>query len=147
MQQIRLAIEEVFSNLTNHKYEAESEATEEYNCIAWAAGDTERWWWPHVDAFWPAQIPRTVDIRSFVSAFEMLNYEACGENFSFESGYEKVAIYTDPTGSPTHMARQLESGVWASKLGELWDIIHHTLEGIEGESYGQAALAMRRIRS
>jgi hypothetical protein len=146
MQKIRLAIEGVFPNLITHKYEAESESTEEYNCIAWAAGDTERWWWPHVDAFWPASVQRSVDIRYFIAAFETLNYEVCGEEFSFESKYEKVAIYTDLAGKPTHMARQLESGIWASKLGEWWDIVHHTLEGVEGGSYGRATLAMRRIR-
>lgn len=146
MQQIRLSIESEFPNLITHKYEAESESTQEYNCIAWAAGDTDRWWWPHVDAFWPAQVQRIVDIRYFVAAFEMLSYEVCGDSFSLENGYEKVAIYTDEVGKPTHMARQLESGIWASKLGVGWDIVHHTLEGVGGSLYGQATLAMRRIK-
>ncbi len=72
----------------------------------------------------------------------------CGKDFSLEAEFEKVAIYEDAQGKPTHMARQLDSGLWTSKLGEAWDIVHHALEGIEGQQYGRATLAMRRpIRS
>lgn len=49
---------------------------------------------------------------------------------------KKVAIYADQRGIPTHMARQLENGMWTSKCGELEDIEHETLEALQGFLYG-----------
>lgn len=45
---------------------------------------------------------------------------------------------------PTHVARQLDDGKWTSKLGSNEDIIHHTLDGLEGEKYGQVTTIMTR---
>lgn len=42
------------------------------------------------------------------------------------------------------MARQLTTGQWTSKCGDLEDI-RHTLEGLEGEFYGQASIFMNRL--
>jgi len=39
-------------------------------------------------------------------------------------GMKRLAVYADETDTPTHMARQLPSGHWTSKLGELEDIQH-----------------------
>jgi hypothetical protein len=47
-------------------------------------------------------------------------------------------------GTPTHMARQLTSGRWTSKLGELEDIEHLTLEQLSGSDYGQAVQFLKR---
>lgn len=148
-QLIRHLLVRLFPNLATDIFEPESEDTDEYNCIAWAADDTDNWWWPgrrNLD-YWPIQW-RAVERDCFVAAFQTFNYEACGSNFALEAGFEKVAIYEDASGEPKHMARQLSSGIWTSKLGERWDIVHHTLEGIEGQQYGRAVLALRRpIRS
>jgi hypothetical protein len=145
MQSIRLYLERKFPNLAIYAYEPESERTDEYNCIAWAANDTERWWWPvdSPDAYWPIE-PRIVEKESFIAVFKMLGYEEYGSNFALESDLEKVALYLNANGKPEHMARQIESGIWTSKLGQGWDIVHHTLEGLEGAVYGQAAIALRR---
>ncbi|HMD98104.1 MAG TPA: hypothetical protein VKM93_12350 [Terriglobia bacterium] len=35
-----------FPNLNAGNHEITSAASRLYNCIAWAAGDTQRWWWP-----------------------------------------------------------------------------------------------------
>jgi hypothetical protein len=83
-------------------------------------------------------------MRAFISAFSRMGYEPC-EKVSVESGLEKVAIYRGSDGRPTHMARQLESGAWTSKLGKLEDI-EHTLEGLEGSDYGSVAVFMKRPR-
>src|SRR6266566_3667632 len=39
-----------------------------------------------------------------------------------------LAVYADETDTPTHMARQLPTGYWTSKLGELEDIQHVGLD-------------------
>jgi hypothetical protein len=65
----------------------------------------------------------------------------------FEIGFEKVAIYVDAGGTPTHMARQLESGAWTSKCGSLEDIEHYALEAVGGfgaREYGRVAAFLRR---
>ncbi len=62
-----------------------------YNCIAWAAHDTQNWWWPHPDAYWPDGIPETESLDSFVLAFEQRGYSACDDG-SLEAGYEKLAL-------------------------------------------------------
>ena len=117
-----------------------------YNCIAWAGGDTERWWWPGdfpTDAtHWP--IPSADEtVEGFVEAFRSLGYETCDDGF-LEKGFEKVALYADTDGLPTHMARQLSSGKWTSKMGELEDIEHPTSEELCGDSYGVITRYMKR---
>ena len=87
--------------------------------------------------------PRTENLDSFIAEFESLGYEVC-DDCTFENGFEKVAIYVGFSGVPTHMARQLASGKWTSKLGREIDIEHHTTEGLEGNSYGKVAQALRR---
>jgi hypothetical protein len=58
---------------------------------------------------------------------------------------EKIAIFADATGSPTHAARQLTSGRWTSKLGEAEDI-EHELRAIEGDIYGTVVAILKRPR-
>jgi hypothetical protein len=66
----------------------------------------------------------------------------------FEKGYDKIAIYTDGVGTPTHAARWWhEDSGWTSKLGEENDILHHSLEAIEGMPYGYVSQIMKRKRS
>jgi hypothetical protein len=136
-------IEEKFLNLRDENYQVTSYLTDEYNCIAWAAHDTERWWWPHPDAYWPTGLPRIATIESFIRAFQTLSYEPC-EDGELEVGYEKAAIYVDAQGLPTHMARQLSTGTWTSKLGEAWDIEHKTVWGVEGNAYGKVGRYLKR---
>ena len=102
----------------------------DYNCIAWAAGNTTEWWWPG----------DTVD--PFIEAFQNIGYHLCS-NGQLEEGFEKVAIYADST-AVTHMARQLPSGQWTSKLGTSVDIEHATPAELEGGLYGNVVQYMRR---
>jgi hypothetical protein len=68
-----------------------SPATPRYNCLAWAAGQTDHWWWP--DAFgayyWPEGAPRAETIDGFVFAFETLGYERCGDGILEPAAGEK----------------------------------------------------------
>lgn len=134
-----------FPNLVDDEYEVTSPQSREYNCIAWAAGDTENWWWPSADDHWPDGIPRRNTVVSFILTFQFLGYEVCDDG-NFEAHYEKVALYANAKG-PQHMARQLASGVWTSKLGPEWDIQHLTAQAVEGEAYGEVVLYLRRPRT
>ena len=116
--------------------------TRKYNCIAWAAGDDRRWWWPTGFAFWPDGVPSTETLDAFVSAFQTLGYEVC-QTGDLESGQEKIAIYTSLMGLPTHASRQLPTGMWTSKLGPHHDI-EHELEGVSASEYGHIARFMAR---
>jgi hypothetical protein len=94
-------------------------------------------------AFWPSEAPREETVDAFISAFATLKYIPC-DNADPEPGFEKIALYTSPDGKPTHAARQLRTGKWASKLGQLHDIEHTTLSAIEGGHYGVAAVFLKR---
>lgn len=140
-------IEKSFPKLLNAGYSITSPESVEYNCIAWAVGDTEAWWWPDPQHqyFWPPEIPRIEKPEAFVRAYEMLGYSVCN-NAAYEEGYEKIAIYIDTNGKPTHTARQLDSGLWTSKLGSAEDI-EHALDGLVGSTYGTIAIILKRSRN
>ncbi len=61
-----------------------------------------------------------------------------------EPGFEKIALFADERGIPRHAARQLLTGRWTNKLGELEDI-EHGLRDLEGAEYGTVVLVMRRL--
>lgn len=135
-----------YPNLNPASFRVTSDRTPEYNCIAWAAGDTDRWWWPFDDppryAFWPNQAPREETLGAFAKAFGTLGYESCATTH-LEPGYEKVAFFGDSGSVPKHAARQLKSGLWTSKIGRSEDI-EHTLDGLRNSHYGNVILVMRR---
>ncbi len=135
-------LESLFQNLRDGRYEIKSHQTVNYNCIAWAATETHRKWWP-VGAYWPPNVPREETVPAFILAFATRGYEQC-DNGVLEDGYEKVVIYVDSSQTPTHMARQLSSGQWTSKLGDLEDIEHETLRQLEEGHYGRAIQYLKR---
>jgi hypothetical protein len=128
-----------FPRLTPGNHRVTSSPTPDYNCIAWAAHDTARWWEPGV--FWPVPAggygPDVLE-----AAFLALGSEPCPDGGA-EAGWEKVALYA---AGPfyTHAARQLPSGAWTSKLGRLEDIEHDTAEAVAGGVYGDVYRFLRR---
>jgi hypothetical protein len=121
-----------------------SPASWAYNCVAWAAGITAAWWWPTPGRYWPPDVPREESLRAFVAAFATLDYVPAS-SADFEEGVEKVALYARG-GQPTHMARQLPSGRWTSKLGPAIDIEHATLDAVAGGEYGEPIVILARTR-
>lgn len=140
-----MSLEEFFPGLSQLRYQVTSESTPDYNCIAWAAGVSEAWWWPDSMSqyYWPPGIARNESIESFVAAFGTLGYSACSGS-DFEVGFERIALYVDHRGVPTHAARQRRDGRWTSKLGELEDIEHDQLDAVSGNAYGSAKIFMKR---
>ena len=93
--------------------------------------------------FWPPDAPREYTMDAYSKAYETLGFSRC-EHTKREEGYEKVAIYAGSYGEPTHAARQLESGRWTSKLGNLEDVEHADLQALAGGVYGTVGLVMKR---
>jgi hypothetical protein len=126
---------------------------EKHNCIALAAGENDKWWWPskrfESSYYWPDHLPREESLKetlpNFIRAFATKGYKVC-KSAKLERGVEKVAIYVGPLGNPTHAARQLESGLWLSKCGDLEDIEHKSLAALEGKVYGNAVAFLKRKR-
>ena len=136
----------LFPGLRNSPFRVTSPATRDYNCVAWAAGDTAHWWWPDHDPdndaiYWPPGVPLEETVDAFVAAFATLGYTASSSEEP-EPGFEKVALFASGA-VPTHAARQLPNGRWTSKLGRRQDI-EHELHAVSGELYGKVELVLKR---
>jgi hypothetical protein len=135
----------LFPHLRPETFSVTSVPDRAYNCVAWAAGVTDDWWWP-VDkerrSFWPPGVARLETLEAFCAAFATLGYAPCPAE-EHEAGFEKVALFADAEGIPTHAARQLVNGRWTSKLGRAEDI-EHALHDLEGDIYGSVVLILRR---
>lgn len=141
-------IQSWFSGLQPGSFEITGNLTSEYNCIAWAAEDTDRWWWPVPPGvwYWPDGVPEEETLEAFVQAYATLGYVPC-DIACDEKRYENIAIYVKE-GKPSHAARQRSNGRWTSKLGH-WERIEHDFNALEGNGpseYGQITQIMRRRR-
>lgn len=141
------AIEGEFPGLRGTRWEVTSAPTQGYNCIAWAAGDETAWWWPDPfdTYYWPPPVPRVEALGAFEAAFASLGYRRCLDG-SIEADFEKIAIFADANGKPTHGARQKPDGTWTSKLGKQVDIKHDEVGDVSGAHYGSPAFFMKRPR-
>lgn len=138
-------LENYFPELGAGAYRVTSPETPSYNCVAWAAGDETAWWEPdpNYQYYWPPGLPRVFSVEAYIEAYRALGYVSCEAEHE-EPGFEKVAIFADSQGRPTHVARQLPTGVWTSKLGQLQDIEHNRLPAVAGAHYGSPVAYLRR---
>ena len=69
-------LERLFPSLKEAGFDVTSPRDPGYNCVAWAAGDVTRWWWPAESPFahWPAGVEREESLTSFIEAFATLGY-------------------------------------------------------------------------
>lgn len=148
--QLEKSIWSVFPNLGSNNHTVTSPYDERYNCIAHAAHKSDFWWWPvkAPGVFWPLSDYMEESIECFVQAYSTLGYAICASSV-LEPGVEKIAIFVDAAGKPTHAARQLSDGSWSSKLGKSHDISHQTLAVLEGvtgvgHGYGRVSVIMQR---
>lgn len=143
-------LESLFPNLRRDPdFKITSECTDNYNCIAWAVGKSDCWYWPPLDKeysepdeYWPENVPFKTDLTTFITALKTDGYTPCPDSL-LEPGYTKIALYA-VDGEITHAARQLNNGLWTSKLGPLNDIQHGSPEVIEGGFYGKVAAFMKK---
>ena len=135
------SLDDIFPKLQDGNYNVTSPKDCAYNCVAWAAGETGSWW-DHVFGYWPKNARRDGSIAAYVEVFVSLGFEACATP-QHEAGFEKIAIY-GVGGQFTHVAKQLPSGSWTSKLGSLEDIEHQDLASISIPDYGRPVQFLRR---
>ena len=100
-------------NLTPENYSITSPVDWGYNCIAWAVGDYQKWWWPTPSPnpfyYWPDGVPREESLEAFAAAYATEGFVKC-RNGRLETNYEKVALYAKRDSGellPTHASRQL----------------------------------------
>ena len=125
-----------------------SPATETPNCVAYAAGDPDRIWWPGsmFPVAWPREAPAEESVAAFVAAFGLMGYHPC-DSAEMEPRVEKVAIFAIGSEAPTHVAIQPadRNGWWRSKIGSNVDI-EHELYAVSGPLYGAVARVLARPR-
>ncbi|MBM4109328.1 MAG: hypothetical protein FJ255_11080 [Phycisphaerae bacterium] len=143
-QDLVRAMQVPFPNLTEANSRPTSPYDEGYNCIAWAAEDTYYWWWPDPmgQHYWPPGVQREETIEAFVQAYGLRGYSERSDA-TLERSKQKIAIYADGNDKPTHAARQLHDGWWASKLGPQIDI-EHEFGALDGPAYGTVAVILAR---
>ncbi len=133
---------EAFPDLGEGDFEIVDEPSMRYNCIAYAAGENEEWWWPDGANYWPPWATRDSRMESLKEVFAGLGYEPCDDGTAVE-GYRKVALYED-NGIAQHAALQVPNGRWRSKMGQGPVIEHRNPESLSGGVYGVPTTFMRK---
>jgi hypothetical protein len=145
-------VERAFPKLAVDGWKKTSEATSDYNCFAFALRDQSDWYSPlQIWGYhWPAEkLPRNTTLATMIELYRHEGgFEPC-ENGEYEEGFEKIALYVNQAGDVTHAARQIDSGTWTSKLGNLPDVEHSLLgsledAGVKFGDYGKAAKFLKR---
>lgn len=135
-----------------------SEVDQNYNCLSWSARRARKYRFEPkpIEKWdrWPKDLPKDYSLESFILLFERRGYKRCiNGDTKYEFFYKKVAIYAafgiygDQQWEFTHVADQLHSGAWTSKLGPDEDIQHntpHSLEGDDGDEYGTIHQILKR---
>lgn len=134
-----------FPRLTPEKFNKTSDATLEYNCLAWALHDTKRRWDPDSKQdYWPSDAPQNALMVTLIGILKRRGFELCPTG-QLENGFEKIAIYSASGGVEwDHVARQLPNGLWTSKIGHCMDISHGDLESLTESQYGDVKWFLKR---
>jgi hypothetical protein len=146
----------LFPNLSTTGHRLTSPPDMGYNCIAWVHGDKQQWWEPFgviipappPEYYWPNGVPSDHTVAAYAALFARIGYSPC-DSGTLEAGVEKIVCYSRE-GVVRHVAKQLASGFWTSKLGVAEDI-EHTLEGLQDNtgpySYGDPSHFFARPRA
>lgn len=131
-----------FPNSKIEPFEITSPETTQYNCLAWAMHDTQRWWDTEDDYFW---IDTNKDslLQTLIEMCQKLGFQIC-DNAQLEQNYEKIVLFSTDNQYCTHVARQLNNGRWTSKLGQSYDVTH-SINAIENGIYGKATIFLKII--
>lgn len=140
----RQVLIDAFPNLAKDPhFELLSEATNVYNCIAWAMGFNDRWV-DHLEYpghWWPNNVQRDNSLQALIDAFVAEGFEQV-EGKCFEEGFEKVALYKKDN-SWTHAARIVGENIEYSKFGSFCDG-KHSGNIFCGSGYGEEYAYLRR---
>ncbi|HAI76621.1 MAG TPA: hypothetical protein DCM08_10270 [Microscillaceae bacterium] len=130
-----------FPHTEKEPFEITSPETDQYNCLAWAMHDSQRWWDTADDDFW-IEANRDNLLQTVIEVCQKLGFQVC-EDEQLEEGYEKIALFSNDKQYCAHVARQLNNGKWTSKLGQSFDVIH-SIFAIENGIYGNAAIFLKK---
>lgn len=133
-----------FPKLSKQSHDVTSDWDTDYNCIAFAAGITNKKVFPasRQDYFWPSNLPNVRTPAALEKFYEMYGYKKCADG-AYVKGKEKIAIYAKASGEATHAAKQVGDKRWASKLGDAYDI-EHDPNAVSGPLYGDVVMYMER---
>jgi len=133
----------IFPRLCSTSFRITSPPDPRYNCIAWAAGDNQRWWEPDRMGlyYWPSSVPREYTLEALRGAFESLGFTTSVTD-DFDPSATRVSLFAKGS-QPTHASRQLSPSEWTSKIGPNVDISHE-LHALVGSSYGAPSIMLRR---
>ena len=135
-----------FPNTLNEPFLITSPPIPDYNCIAWAYGRSDVRMWPNTAYFyWPPNVTNNSNLSSFIELFKSIGYDICQDG-KLELGFEKISIF-ELNGIITHASRQLQNGLWTSKLGWQPNIsfdVSHTINSISNGVYGNVIIYMKK---
>jgi hypothetical protein len=139
-----IMVTDPFPNMADWNHFPESDASEEYNCVAWSLHSQRHYIWPdeREQFSWPDGLPREDTINGLKRLFTTVGFSECISDVP-EAGFEKIAIYANSDG-PQHVARLRPDGRWTSKLGEGTDEWHADLNVLAGGVYGSVVAVMKR---
>ena len=132
------------------------DVSDDYNCIAWALGNRNAWWEPYAPGsivedrgYWPDGLPHDRAPETLRELFRQQGFVDC-EDGDLDPHSVKIALYQLPAedGSYkwTHVARQLRTGLWTSKLGNSYEVTHRRPDDLDGELYGEVYAYMAKPR-
>src|SRR5258705_5575171 len=101
----QLPLEVIIPGLQLTAWQIKSPEDIHYNCIAFAVGDTHNWWEPSGAPihYWPPGVRVEYSVDSYVRAYEIHGYSRC-DNYDLEAAYEKIVLFVDADGIPSHAA-------------------------------------------
>ncbi|HEX6095037.1 MAG TPA: hypothetical protein VF432_01840 [Thermoanaerobaculia bacterium] len=124
--------------MTSHPVTLKSPATDAYNCVAYAACIEDVWWWPDPwnQYYWPENAPREDTVSAFIKAFATLGYEPVDVGMRrFDPNVSRLAVFSRDGKRATHVCREVDDGLWVSKLGRAEDV-EHGLDSLGEYDYG-----------
>jgi hypothetical protein len=139
-----IELEYDFPALSLSGYSIRSAEDSSYNCVAFAVGDLNNFWYDIKVGgyYWPPGCASADTFEGWVQVFLGHGYSDADDE-SFEPEFEKIAIYGSAS-NPEHVARQVSSGAWVSKMGKGHDIEHPDLASLEGNLAGKIVKIMKR---
>lgn len=100
--------------------------------------------------FWPSDVQSPSgddDLGAYVALFRSRGYVEC-DGPELERGFLKLAIYAKGE-TFHHVAKQLPTGEWSSKIGEAHDLRHQGLDALEDSAvfYDRATASRFLVRT
>lgn len=144
-EQSRQRIARQFPKFVEHvNFEFTSEVDYNYNCLSWALSRNDRLFENVKWGYWPWKDIPDDTAHGWFLFLQKMGFAPC-ENASFEPGVERIAVLENEDRE-IHACRQIQSGVWKSKLGDMGpDIDHVDLECLK-EAYGDVAYILAKRR-